>query len=109
MKGYRYNAKQRTDRKFNTTGREKNPNNVRFFARTLEAAEPYRIIYDEDGFELYECELQVEEVEGNFFDMEANFRSLNTYKNYINEKVGRQLREYTEFLNNAKTAKEKKH
>ena len=109
MKGYRYNAKQRTDRKFNTTGREKNPNNVRFFARTLEAAEPYRIIYDEDGFELYECELQVEEVEGNFFDMEANFRSLDTYKNYINEKVGRQRRDYTEFLNNAKTAKEKKH
>ena len=109
MKGYRYNAKQRTDRKFNTTGREKNPNNVRFFARTLEAAEPYRIIYDEDGFELYECELQVEEIEGNFFDMEANFRSLNTYKNYINEKVGRQRRDYTEFLNNAKTAKEKKH
>lgn len=109
MKGYRYNAKQRTDRKFNTTGREKNPNNVRFFARTLEAAEPYRIIYDEDGFELYECELQVEEVEGNFFDMEANFRSLETYKQYINAEVGMQLRDYTEFRNNAKTAKEKKH
>jgi hypothetical protein len=109
MKGYRYNAKQRTDRKFNTTGREKNPNNVRFFARTLEAAEPYRIIYDEDGFEMYECELQVEEVEGNFFDMEANFRSLETYKQYINAEVGMQLRDYTEFRNNAKTAKEKKH
>ena len=109
MKGYRYNAKQRTDRKFNTTGREKNPNNVRFFARTLEAAEPYRIIYDEDGFELYECELQVEEIEGNFFDMEANFRSLDTYKNYINAEIGMQLRDYTEFRNSAKTAKEKKH
>src|SRR5690606_14685447 len=109
MKGYRYNAKQRTDRKFNTTGREKNPNNIRFFARTLEAAEPYRIIYDEDGFELYECELQVEEVEGNFFDMEANFRSLETYKQYINAEVGIQLRDYTEFRNNAKTAKDKKH
>lgn len=109
MKGYRYNAKQRTDRKFNTTGREKNPNNVRFFARSLEAAEEYRYVYSEDGDIIYECELQVEEVEGNFFDMEANFRSLDTYKNYINAEVGMQLRDYTEFLNNAKTQKQKKH
>ena len=109
MKVYRYNTKQRTDRKYNTSGREKNPNNIRFFARSLEAAEPYRIIRDDAGFELYECELQVEEVEGNFFDMEANFRNLDTYKNYINAEVGMQLRDYTEFLNNAKTAKDKNH
>lgn len=109
MKVYRYNTKKRTDRKFNTTGREKNPNNVRFFARSLESAEPYRIVRDEDGYEIYECELQVEEVEGNFFDMEANFRSLETYKQYINAEVGMQLRDYTEFRNNAKTAKDKKH
>jgi len=108
MKAYRYNTKKREDRKFNTSGREKNPNNVRFFARSLEAAEPYRIIRDEEGFELYECELQVEEVEGDFFDMEANFRSLDTYKNYINAEVGMQLRDYTEFRNSAKTAKDKK-
>jgi hypothetical protein len=107
--GYRYNSKERSHRRFNCCGREKNPNKVRFFARTLEAAEPYRTIYDEDGFELYECELQVEEVEGNFFDMEANFRSLETYKQYINAEVGMQLRDYTEFRNNAKIAKEKKH
>lgn len=109
MKAYRYNTKKREDRKFNTTGREKNPNNVRFFARSLESAEPYRIVRDEEGFEMYECELQVEEVEGNFFDMEANFRSLDTYKNYINAEVGLQRRDYTEFLNNSKTAKDKKH
>ena len=109
MKVYRYNTKQRTDRKFNTSGREKNPNNIRFFARSLESAEPYRIVRDEEGFELYECELQVEEVNGNFFDMEANFRSLETYKQYINSEVGMQLRDYTEFRNNAKTAKDKKH
>lgn len=109
MKGYRYNTKKREDRKFNTSGREKNPNNIRFFARSLESAEPYRIIRDEEGFEMYEGELQVEEVEGDFFDMEANFRSLETYKQYINAEVGMQLRDYTEFLNNAKTAKDKKH
>lgn len=109
MKAYRYNTKQRTDRKYNTTGREKNPNNIRFFARSLESAEPYRIVRDEEGFELYKCELQVEEVEGDFFDMEANFRSLDTYKNYINAEVGMQRRDYTEFRNSAKTAKDKKH
>lgn len=109
MKGYRYNSKKREDRKFNTTGREKNPNNIKFFARSIESAEPYRIVRDEEGFEMYECELQVEEVEGNFFDMEANFRSLETYKQYINTEVGMQRRDYTEFLNNAKTAKDKKH
>ena len=109
MKVYRYNTKQRTDRKFNTSGREKNPNNIRFFVRSLEAAEEYRYVYSEDGDIIYECELQVEEVEGNFFDMEANFRSLDTYKNYINAEVGIQRRDYTEFLNNAKTQKQKKH
>ena len=109
MKAYRYNTKKREDRKFNTSGREKNPNNIRFFARSLESAEPYRIVRDEEGFELYECELQAEEIEGNFFDMEANFRSLNTYKNYINAEVGMQLRDYTEFRDAAKTAKDKKH
>jgi hypothetical protein len=109
MKAYRYNTKKREDRKFNTSGREKNPNNIRFFARSLESAEPYRIIRDEEGFELYEGELQVEEVEGNFFDMEANFRSLDTYKNYISAEVGMQRRDYAEFRDAAKTAKDKKH
>jgi len=108
MKAYRYNSKKREDRKFNTSGREKNPNNVRFFARSLESAEPYRIVRDEEGFELYECELQIEEVEGNFFDMEADFRSLETYKQYINSEIGIQRRDYTEFRNSAKTAKDKK-
>src|SRR5690554_1167526 len=40
--------------------------------------------------------------------MEANFRSLDTYKNYINAEVGMQRRDYTEFRNSAKTAKDKK-
>lgn len=109
MKAYRYNTKKREDRKFNTSGREKNPNNIRFFARSLEAAEPYRIIRDEEGFEMYECELQVENTQGRFFEMERDFSSLNTYKMYIDAEIGGQLRDYTEFRNAAKTAKERKH
>lgn len=109
MKVYRYNTKKREDRKYNTTSREKNPNSVRFFARSLEAAEEYRYVYYEDGDIMYECELQVAEVGGNFFDMEANFASLSTYRKYIDTNISIQFADYTNFKNTAKTQKQKKH
>lgn len=100
---YRYNSKRREDRAYNTTGKEKNPNAVRFYARSLEFAEPYRVIYNKEGFELYEAELETTEVDINsLFDMEANFRSLSTYNAYIENNREQQLKDYTSHLENWK-------
>lgn len=106
--GYRYNSKERSHRRFNCCGREKNPNQVRFFARTLEAAEPYRYIYYEDGDVWYECELEVVEIEGNFFNMEAEFSSLAAYKQYVASKIEAMRSNYIAERDNSKTAKRRK-
>lgn len=85
MKAYRYNAKNRFDRKFNRCGEEKNPNMVKFYATNMKYAEKYRFIYDCDGEVEYECELETVTIEGvNLFDMEANFKNLQTFHNYNN-------------------------
>jgi len=91
MKVYRYNCKDRLDRHFNTTGREKNPNMVKFYATSLENAEGYKYIYNRAGEVIYECQLETEDVSGiKLFDMEANAAQLTTYKNYITEKADEQ-------------------
>lgn len=108
MKGFRYNAKERTDRKFNTCGREKNPMKIRFFATSLENAEPYRYVYWQDGDIAYECELQTEEINAKLFDMEANFRSLDTYKSYVAEKLSEMRKDYVANLEAASSKKSKK-
>jgi N-methylhydantoinase B/oxoprolinase/acetone carboxylase alpha subunit len=108
MQVYRYNTANRADRKFNTTGIEKNPNAVKFYAKSIEEAQNYRYIYNEDGDIIAECTLEVATVDGNFFDMAANFSSLNTYKKYVASIIEPQMIDYRNFLANATTAKARK-
>ena len=109
MKGYRYNSEKREDRKFNTCGKEKNPNNIKFYASNLKYAENYKLIYNEDGEVVYECSLEVVDIKGvNLFDMAKDFKKLSTYKNYIASEIGAQRRDYTRFMNNAKKASDRK-
>ena len=104
---YRYNAKDRKDRHFNNCSSEKNPNMVKFYARNMDYADKYRYIYDNDGDVWYECELEVVEIEGNFFNMVENFASLSAYRNYISEKVEEMRRGYTDSRDSSKTKKDK--
>ena len=109
MKGYRYNSEKREDRKFNTCGKEKNPNNIKFYASNLKYAENYKLIYNEDGEVVYECSLEVVDIENvNLFDMANNFKSLSTYNNYIASEIDAQMRDYTRFMNNSKKASDRK-
>ena len=109
MKAYRYNAEKREDRSFNNCGEEKNPNMVKFYATNLKYAEKYKTIFNDEGFELYDCELEVIEIEGvNLFDMATNFATTEVYKTYINETIEEQRRNYTIYLNEAKTKKDVK-
>ena len=109
MKAFRYNSENRSDRKFNNCGKEKNPNAVKFYASNMAYANNYRFIYNEDGDVVSECTLEVVEIENvNLFDMANNFKSLATYNNYIASEIGAQLRDYTHFMNNAKKASERK-
>lgn len=107
MKAYRYNSKRREDRKFNRTGREKNPNNVKFYATSLKNAESYKEVYMNSGELDYVCDLEVVEIEANLFDMESGFESLEVYKLRKEENYNQMLNGYKEALNNAKTKKEK--
>ena len=109
MKAFRYNSENRADRKYNTCGMEKNPNAVKFYASNMNYANNYKYIYNEDGEVIYECSLEVVEIEGvNLFDMADNFKSLSTYNNYIDYEIGSQFRDYTRFMNNSKKASERK-
>lgn len=107
MKVFRYNAKKREDREFNTCGREKNPNALKFYAKSLDYAENYRFVYNEDYDVVYECALEVAEVNANLFDMVANFESLNTFHNYANAIISEMKSDYEYFLSRAKTKAEK--
>ena len=109
MKTYRYNSENRSDRKFNNCGKEKNPKSVKFYASNMDYANKYKFIYNEDGEVVAECTLEVVEIENsNLFDMANNFKSLNTYNNYIASEIGAQLRDYTHFMYNAKKASDRK-
>jgi len=109
MKAYRYNSENRSDRKYNNCGKEKNPNAVKFYASNMEYANNYKFIYNEDGEVVAECTLEVVEIEGvNLFGMTNNFKSLSTYNNYIASEIGAQLRDYTRYLDNAKKVSERK-
>lgn len=109
MQAYRYNTENRSDRRFNTCGVEKNPNAVKFYANNMAYANNYKFIYNEDGEVVQECTLEVVEIENvSLFDMNSNFKSLSTYNNYIASQIGAQMRDYTRFMNNAKKVTEKK-
>lgn len=110
MKVYRFNAKKRTDRKFNTTGREKNPNAVKFYAKSLEWAKQYETIYSRHGEEIYKCELEVTDLSDNLrlFDMAKFYNTTKAYKSFIFKDINTQLADYSLYLLNAKTKKEKK-
>ena len=109
MKAFRYNAPKREDRKFNTTGMEKNPNKLNYYASNLQYAEAYKYICNEEGEVLYECELETVEIGAvNLFDMAKLYHTTEVYKTYINDKIGRQLKDYSRFLLEAKTKKDKK-
>jgi len=106
---YRYNTIKREDRKFNTCGAEKNPLALKFYASNLTYADNYKFVYNYDGEVNYECQLETVEVEiSNLFDMDVNFASLDTYKNYVAELIGRQVAHYTEMANKAKKVSERK-
>ena len=107
MKVFRYNT-NRTNRKFNTTGREKNPNAVNFYAKSIKEAEKYRYTYNEDGDIIGECSLETTTVDGNFFDMAANFATLDTYQMYVASIIEPQKKDYERFLAESTTAKERK-
>ena len=109
MKAFRYNSENRSDRKYNNCGKEKNPNAVKFYASNMKYADNYKYIYSDAGYVVAECSLEVVEIEGvNLFDMANNFKSLSTYNNYIASEIGAQMRDYTRFMNNAKKASERK-
>ena len=109
MKAFRYNSENRSDRKFNNCGKEKNPNAVKFYASNMDYANNYKFIYNEDGDVVSECTLEVVEIENvNLFDMANNFKSLSTYNNYIASEIGAQMIDYTRFMNNAKKTSERK-
>jgi hypothetical protein len=109
MKAFRYNSENRSDRKYNNCGKEKNPNAVKFFALNMDYANNYKFIHNEDGDIVYECVLEVVEIENvNLFDMSNDFKSLSTYNNYIASEIGAQMRDYTSFMNNAKKASDRK-
>jgi hypothetical protein len=109
MKVFRYNTRNRKDRKFNTCGKEKNPNNVKFYASNMAYAERYKIITTECGEYLYECELETTViVDKNLFNMNANFESLTTYKMYVDSIVSVMRRDFSKMLKNAKTKSEVK-
>ena len=58
---------------------------------------------------LYECELETVEIEdANLFDMAKLYHTTEVYKTYINDTIGRQLKDYSRFLLEAKTKKDKK-
>lgn len=100
MKAFRYNVEKRSQRDFNNTGREKNPNAIKFYATNMAYAEKYNI----EGSTLEVVEVSTD----NIFNMSEDFKTLNTYKTYISEKIGTQLRDYTRFMNEAKKVRERK-
>jgi hypothetical protein len=109
MKAYRYNTKNRSDRKFNNCGVEKNPNAIKFYATNMEYADNYKYIFNEEGEVILECDLEVVTIESvTLFDMAANFKTLATYSTYINAQIGAQMRDYTRFMNEAKKAADRK-
>lgn len=109
MKAFRYNSEKREDRKFNNCGLEKNPNAVKFYASNMDYADNYKNISNADGEVVYECSLEVVEIENvNLFDMAQNFKSLSTFNNYIAIQIGAQMRDYTRFMSDAKKASDRK-
>ena len=109
MKAFRYNSENRSDRKYNNCGMDKNPNAVKFYASNMDYANNYKFIYNEDGEVVAECSLEVVYIENaNLFDMANSFKTLTTYNNYIASEIGTQMRDYTRFMNNAKKATERK-
>lgn len=109
MKAYRYNTNKRQDRRFNTCGAEKNPLAIKFYASNMTYADSYKFVFTCGGEVDYECELEVVEINNvNLFNMDANFNTLTTYRNYVNELIGKQLAHYTEMVNKAKTNKDRK-
>ena len=110
MKAYRYNSEKRSDRRYNNCGAEKNPNAVKFYASTMDYANRYKNIYNEDGEVVAECTLEVVEVaaDAKLFDMCASFKELSTFNNFIAAEIGTQMRDYTRFMNESKNAGERK-
>lgn len=102
MKAYRFNTEKREDRKFNTTGKEKNPLNLKFYASNLEYAKKYQFIYNEDGEIISECSLEVVEIKNvNLFDMQNNYATLQSFNNYTESQVASMRKDYTYYLNKA--------
>lgn len=106
---YRYNTINRADRDYNNTGVEKNPNAIRFYAKTLEYANSYKDVYNKEGEFIYQCELQIEEVDtSNLFDMNENFEELKTYKNFIESQISTMRNGYKRELERAKANNNKR-
>lgn len=102
MKAFRFNTEKREDRKFNTTGKEKNPLNLKYYASNLEYAKNYQFIYNEDGEIISECSLEVVEIENvNLFDMQNNYSTLKSFNSYTESQVESMRKDYTYYLNKA--------
>ena len=108
MKVFRYDSEKREDRKFNNTGVEKNPNNIKFFATNMKYADHYKYVFFENGDIKCKCTLIEKEIKANLFDMNANFETLSTFNNYINNEISKQKNDYEKFLRLATTTASKK-
>jgi hypothetical protein len=110
MKAYRYNCKNRSDRRFNDTGKEKNPNAVKFYANNMAYADEYKYIYNRDGDIAQECTLEVVEIADDvkLFDMAANFKSLSVYKDYVAQEIEIQKEWALRWMKTEKKIREKK-
>jgi hypothetical protein len=110
MKVFRYEAKNRTDRKYNNCGREKNPMQLKFWASNLDYAKKYQFIKDASGDVVYECELVTAEISADvkLFDMEVNFTTLKVYQDEVATQVASLRNIWAKEIEAAKTAKNRK-
>lgn len=90
----RYDVPDRTMRKFNTTGREKNPLRVEFWARNEKTADNYKDVYDIDGFNLSELNKDNPnfqttrtdgKISGKFLNLPEGYKKTKAYKDLENE------------------------
>lgn len=73
-------------------------------------AKQYEVTYYKDGEEMYKCELEVTDLSDNLrlFNMAKFYNTTKAYKSFVFKDINTQLGDYSLYLLNAKTKKEKK-
>lgn len=107
--GIRYDVPNREMRTYNTTGKEKNPNKISFYAKNEETANKYKTLFDDEGYELDIPTKRTDaDLEGRFFDMENEYKNTAAYSDYVEKEFTKMHNDYEKFKNEAKTKKQKK-